>query len=67
MPQQAWIQNASVVDNILFGCEMDSKKYNDVIDACALRTDLDILPASDRTELGEKVISGLQIFSFPIN
>ncbi|XP_063401135.1 multidrug resistance-associated protein 1-like [Mytilus trossulus] len=57
VPQQAWIQNASVVDNILFGCEMDPKKYNDVVDACALRTDLDILPASDRTELGEKGIN----------
>ncbi|CAG2243525.1 ABC transporter C family member 5,ATP-dependent bile acid permease,Multidrug resistance-associated protein 7,ABC transporter C family member 10,Multidrug resistance-associated protein 1,ABC transporter C family member 8,Canalicular multispecific organic anion transporter 2,Pleiotropic ABC efflux transporter of multiple drugs YBT1,Multiple drug resistance-associated protein-like transporter 1,Canalicular multispecific organic anion transporter 1,Multidrug resistance-associated protein 5,Putative uncharacter len=56
VPQQAWIQNASVEDNILFGCEMDQKKYKDVIDACALRTDLDILPASDRTELGEKCI-----------
>ncbi|XP_076114149.1 multidrug resistance-associated protein 1-like [Mytilus galloprovincialis] len=57
VPQQAWIQNASVVDNILFGCGMDQKKYKDVIDACALRTELDILPASDRTELGEKGIN----------
>ncbi|CAC5385161.1 ABCC1 [Mytilus coruscus] len=57
VPQQAWIQNASVADNILFGCEMDQKKYNDVIDACALRADLDILPASDRTEIGEKGIN----------
>ena len=55
--QQAWIQNNTVKDNILFGHEMEPEKYNEIIDACALRPDLDILPAGDMTEIGEKVIN----------
>ncbi|XP_032595399.1 multidrug resistance-associated protein 1 isoform X17 [Drosophila grimshawi] len=57
VPQQAWIQNATVRDNILFGKPYDRKRYNRVIDACALRTDIEILSAGDQTEIGEKGIN----------
>ncbi|XP_041631913.1 multidrug resistance-associated protein 1 isoform X1 [Drosophila kikkawai] len=57
VPQQAWIQNATVRDNILFGQPYDRKRYNKVIDACALRADIDILSAGDQTEIGEKGIN----------
>lgn len=57
VPQQAWIQNATVRDNILFGQAYDRKRYNKVIDACALRADIDILSAGDLTEIGEKGIN----------
>ena len=53
--QQPWIQNATVRDNILFGKSFDEERYNRVLDACALRPDLQILPAGDLTEIGEKV------------
>ena len=53
--QQAWIQNVSLRDNILFGKKFDRVKYDKVIEACALKPDLDILPAGDQTEIGEKV------------
>jgi ABC-type transport system involved in cytochrome bd biosynthesis fused ATPase/permease subunit len=53
--QQAWIQNASVRDNILFGKPFDEEKYNSILEACALLPDLEILPAGDATEIGEKV------------
>ena len=53
--QQAWIQNDSLRDNILFGEDMDKVRYGNVIDACALQPDLDILQAGDMTEIGEKV------------
>ncbi|KAL6250213.1 ATP-binding cassette transporter yor1 [Rhinocladiella similis] len=56
-PQYAWIQNATLKDNILFGKPYKSKWYRDVIDACALRPDLDILPAGDQTEIGERGIT----------
>ena len=56
-PQYAWIQNSTVKDNILFGKEMDYEWYNQVIDACALRPDLDMLPAGDLTEIGERGIT----------
>lgn len=45
--QQAWIQNATLQDNILFGKPMDRKRYNQVIAACALKPDLEMLPGMD--------------------
>lgn len=55
VPQQAWIQNATVQDNIVFGHEKSKAWYQRVLEACALLPDLDILPAGDATEIGEKV------------
>lgn len=56
-PQNAWIQNATIKENILFGNEYNEIFYNQVLDACALRADLNILPAGDMTEIGEKGIN----------
>ena len=36
VPQQAWIQNATVKDNILFGRPFEEEAYNKVIEACSL-------------------------------
>ncbi|XP_057325982.1 multidrug resistance-associated protein 1 isoform X4 [Microplitis mediator] len=55
--QQAWIQNATLQDNILFGKPMDKALYAKVIDACALGLDIKMLPAGDQTEIGEKGIN----------
>uniref|UniRef100_A0A8B9NCF5 Canalicular multispecific organic anion transporter 1 n=1 Tax=Accipiter nisus TaxID=211598 RepID=A0A8B9NCF5_9AVES len=57
VPQQAWIQNATLKDNILFGSELDETRYRQVIKACALLPDLELLPAGDQTEIGEKGIN----------
>uniref|UniRef100_A0A8C7VWI7 ABC-type glutathione-S-conjugate transporter n=1 Tax=Oncorhynchus mykiss TaxID=8022 RepID=A0A8C7VWI7_ONCMY len=54
VPQQAWIQNATVQDNVMFGREKQKTWYQRVLDACALLPDLEILPAGDCTEIGEK-------------
>lgn len=56
-PQYAWIQNATVRDNIVFGKELDTEWYDEVIDACALRPDLAMLPQGDFTEIGERGIT----------
>ncbi|KAK4657219.1 ATP-binding cassette transporter yor1 [Podospora pseudocomata] len=56
-PQYAWIQNTTVKENILFGKEMDKGWYSDVIKACALQPDLDMLPNNDLTEIGERGIT----------
>lgn len=56
-PQYAWIQNATVRNNILFGKEYDESWYEQVIDACALAPDLEILPNGDSTEIGERGIT----------
>jgi ABC-type transport system involved in cytochrome bd biosynthesis fused ATPase/permease subunit len=56
--QNAFIVNATVRDNILFGKEFDKTLYDQVIDSCCLQTDLDLLgPAKDLTEIGEKGIT----------
>ena len=55
VPQQAWIQNSTLRNNILFGKTYDEATYNKVIESCALKPDLDILPGGDSTEIGEKV------------
>lgn len=57
VPQQAWIQNATLKDNILFGSNLDEECYVSVVDACALGPDLDLLPGRDQTEIGEKGIN----------
>ncbi|XP_043498530.1 multidrug resistance-associated protein 1 isoform X4 [Polistes fuscatus] len=55
--QQAWIQNATLQDNVLFGKPLNKALYNRVIDACMLGPDLEMLPAGDQTEIGEKGIN----------
>lgn len=55
--QQAWIQNATLQDNILFGKPLNKSLYNRIIEACALKPDFDMLPAGDQTEIGEKGIN----------
>uniref|UniRef100_A0A668V5I2 ATP-binding cassette, sub-family C (CFTR/MRP), member 3 n=1 Tax=Oreochromis aureus TaxID=47969 RepID=A0A668V5I2_OREAU len=57
VPQQAWIQNATLRDNILFGNPYNEQKYNSVLEACALTPDLQVLPGGDMTEIGEKGIN----------
>nr|UEO57355.1 ABCC1 [Conogethes punctiferalis] len=57
VPQQAWIQNATLQDNILFGKPLDKQRYNNVINVCALKPDFDVLPGGDQTEIGEKGIN----------
>ncbi|UYV79766.1 ABCC3, partial [Cordylochernes scorpioides] len=53
--QEAWIQNATVKQNILFLKNYDSKLYRRVLENCSLKSDLIILPGGDMTEIGEKV------------
>ena len=52
--QTAWIQNASLRANILFGLEYEEIKYKAVIFACGLEFDLKQLPDGDMTDIGEK-------------
>ena len=56
-PQYSWIQNTTLQNNILFGKDMDNEWYRRVVDACALQSDLEMLPAGDKTEIGERGIN----------
>ena len=55
VPQQAWIQNLTLKDNVLFGNELNEERYKQVLAACALEKDLQMLPGGDQTEIGERV------------
>ncbi|XP_076438711.1 multidrug resistance-associated protein 1-like [Babylonia areolata] len=57
VPQQAWIQNATVRDNILLGRPWARARYNTILSTCQLERDLTILGAGDMTEIGEKGIN----------
>jgi len=56
-PQNPWIMSTTVRDNILFSHSYDETFYNLVLDACALRQDLSLLPQGDMTEVVEKGIT----------
>ncbi|KAJ1725861.1 hypothetical protein LPJ61_005606, partial [Coemansia biformis] len=56
-PQQPWIMNATLRDNILFGNRFDKAFYDRVLHACALSQDIKMLPAGDQTEIGENGIN----------
>ncbi|KAG8423072.1 ABC transporter 7 [Metarhizium acridum] len=55
--QSAWLVNANIRDNILFSAPYDPQRYRDVIVACALERDLEILDHGDETLVGEKGIT----------
>lgn len=55
--QQAWIQNGTVMDNILFGQPLDQERYDFVIQASCLQQDLEMFVAGDQTEIGERGIN----------
>eukprot|EP00798_Chlamydomonas_sp_ICE-L_P010758 gene10758-17842_t len=56
VPQQAWIMNGTVVENVLMGLPMIEEKWQRVIHACALAHDLSLLPGGLSTEIGEKAL-----------
>ena len=55
--QQAWIQNLSLKDNILFSKPYQENRYKEIIHACALEADLKLLSNGDQTEIGENGIN----------
>ncbi|XP_053511819.1 ATP-binding cassette sub-family C member 3 isoform X4 [Artibeus jamaicensis] len=57
VPQQAWIQNCTLQENVLFGRTLDPSRYQQALEACALLADLEVLPGRDKTEIGEKGIN----------
>ncbi|KAL7753416.1 hypothetical protein RI367_001191 [Sorochytrium milnesiophthora] len=57
VPQQPWILNATVRENIQFGLPFDEVKYARVVDACSLRPDFSMLANGDNTMIGEKGIN----------
>ena len=55
--QTAWLLNATIRDNILFGEPYDEARYERVLRDCALVKDLQTFAGGDLTEIGEKGIN----------
>ncbi|KAM9566456.1 multidrug resistance-associated protein 1-like isoform 2-T2 [Guaruba guarouba] len=55
--QQAWIQNGTLQENVLFGANLHRPYYELVLESCALLPDLEQLPNGDQTEIGERGIN----------
>ncbi|MXQ98866.1 hypothetical protein E5288_WYG002119 [Bos mutus] len=52
--QQPWVFPGTVKSNILFGKKYKEDRYEEVIRACALEEDLQLLEEGDLTEIGER-------------
>lgn len=56
-PQNPWLLNVSVKENILFGCKYDKEFYWKVIESCELQTCFNSLPDGDKSIVGERGVS----------
>ncbi|MEV6345244.1 ATP-binding cassette domain-containing protein [Actinoplanes sp. NPDC051851] len=54
LPQQAWIMQGTVAENIRCFSPEDEQRYAEVLRATALDADLDAMPDGDRTPIGER-------------
>ncbi|KAI6170750.1 hypothetical protein M3Y97_01125400 [Aphelenchoides bicaudatus] len=55
--QKPWIQNKTLRENILFDSKFDEQYYSKCIEACALKTDLELLEKGDETLIGERGVN----------
>ena len=55
--QIPWIQNDTIKNNILFFNEYDPEKYEEILEKCQLKYDLDNFEGKDLTEIGEKGVN----------
>ncbi|KAG1673322.1 Multidrug resistance-associated protein 4 [Nymphon striatum] len=54
--QQSWIFADTLKNNIIFGSKYDKEKYQNVINSCCLRKDMNDMPNGDETLVGERGI-----------
>ncbi|XP_015446388.1 multidrug resistance-associated protein 4 isoform X3 [Pteropus alecto] len=52
--QQPWVFSGTVRSNILFGKKYEKERYEKVIQACALKKDLELLENGDLTMIGDR-------------
>ncbi|CAE6417184.1 unnamed protein product [Rhizoctonia solani] len=56
-PQQAWIQNMTLRQNVTFGRPDVQEQFGQVVHACALRPDIEMLHGGEQTEIGERGVN----------
>ena len=52
--QECFIMGGTVLDNIVFGKEVNEERLKEVIHACCLESDLEDFPQGLDTEIGER-------------
>ena len=57
VPQQSWIFNATVQDNITFGIDYDHDRFMHAVQVSQLGRDLEILSDGQNTEIGERGVN----------
>ena len=57
VPQETFILNDTIRNNILFGNEYNEEFYERVLELCELNLDLAVLEAGDLTQIGERGIN----------
>nr|XP_014354031.1 PREDICTED: multidrug resistance-associated protein 4 [Latimeria chalumnae] len=55
--QQPWVFSGTIKSNILFGKKYQKNKYEEVIQACALKKDLELLEDGDLTLIGDRGVT----------
>jgi len=55
--QTVWIQTGTIRENILFGSELDDRRYQETLQRSSLVKDLELLPYCDLTEIGERGVN----------
>uniref|UniRef100_A0A182Q496 Uncharacterized protein n=1 Tax=Anopheles farauti TaxID=69004 RepID=A0A182Q496_9DIPT len=56
-PQEPWLFEGTVKNNIVFTEDYQEKRYKEVVSVCALDRDFKLLPEGDQTIVGERGIS----------
>lgn len=57
IPQESFLLNDTIKQNILFGNDDDQARYRKIVEKCELIPDLKILPGGDMTQIGERGIN----------
>ncbi|KAF5370319.1 hypothetical protein D9758_006918 [Tetrapyrgos nigripes] len=53
-PQESWVLNQTIKENIVFNSDYNEDRYQKVLYQCALERDLSLFKAGDQTEVGER-------------
>lgn len=56
-PQQPWIFEGTIRENILFTETYNARRYREVIEACALERDFELFSQGDQTLVGDRGVS----------
>lgn len=55
--QEAFLQNETILNNIIFGKKFEREKFDHVLKICQMEPDLEILPGRENTEIGERGVN----------